>query len=139
MKRIPHTDVKEEQTDKIERGEDKREEEKPKMLYLSYVRGVSERIARKFGRIGVRPVLKSKHTLRRTLTHIKTAIPEERKQRVVYEVPCRDCGVVYIGETGRNLRERVKEHKYAIKRQDDNNGIYIAVHSWTNDYAVDWP
>ncbi len=136
IKRIPHTDVKEEQTDKMKRGEEEREEEKPKMLYLPYVRGVSERIARKCGRIGVRPVFKSEHTLRRTLTHVKTAIPEEKKQGVVYEVPCRDCGAVYIGETGRNLQERVKEHKYAVKRQDDNNGI--AVHAWTNDHAVDW-
>ena len=32
-------------------------------------------------------------------------------------------GAVCIGETGGNLQERVKEHKYAVKRQDDNNGI----------------
>ena len=52
-------------------------------------------------------------------------------------MPCRDCGAVYIGETGRNLQERVKEHKYAVQRQDDNNGI--AVHAWTNDHVVDRP
>ena len=54
---------------------------------------------------------------------------------VVYKVPCRDCGALYIGEIRRNLQERVKE--YAVKRQDDNNGI--AVHAKTNDHAVDWP
>ena len=31
---------------------------------------------------------------------------------------------MYIGETGRNLQvERIKEHKYAVKWGDENNGI----------------
>ena len=69
-----------------------------------------------------------------TLTHVKTAIPKERKQGVVYKIPCRGCGAMYIGETGRNLQERVK--KYAFKRQDD---ISIAVHEWTNEHTMNWP
>ena len=43
---------------------------------------------------------------------------------------------VYIGETGRNLQERVKEHKYAVKRRDENNGI--AVHAWFEDHMINW-
>ena len=38
--------------------------------------------------------------------------------------------------TGRNLQERVKEHKYAVKRRDENNGI--AVHAWSEDHMVNW-
>ena len=39
-------------------------------------------------------------------------------------------------ETERNLRTRLKEHKYAVKRNDDRNGI--AVHAQRSGHRVDW-
>ena len=62
--------------------------------------------------------------------------PGDKKQGVVYEVPCKDCEAVYIGETGRNLQERIKEHKYVVKRKDENNRI--AVQAWSEDHTVNW-
>ena len=58
------------------------------------------------------------------------------KKGVVYEVPCADCGHVYIGETGRTLKKRLKEHDYAVRREDPKNKI--AVHAWENDHRVNW-
>ena len=58
------------------------------------------------------------------------------RRGVVYEVPCAGCNQVYIGETGRNLSERLKEHKYALKRCNMNNGI--AAHAWNTKHPVDW-
>ncbi len=40
----------------------------------------------------------------------------EKKKRVVYNILCMDCNLVYVGETGRNLEKRLKEHQYAVKR-----------------------
>ena len=34
---------------------------------------------------------------------------QENKMRVVNKIPC-ECGKVYIGETGRSMLERIKEH-----------------------------
>lgn len=42
------------------------------------------------------------------------------------EIPCKDCSEVYIGETGRSLTERVREHKFAVKRYEENG---IAAHT----------
>ena len=67
---------------------------------------------------------------------VKTKTPEDLKKGVIYEVPCTDCTKVYIGETGRNLRTRLKEYKYAVKRNDDRNGI--AVHAQRSGHRVDW-
>ncbi len=39
----------------------------------------------------------------------------EKKKGVVYSIPCMDCNSVYVGETGRNLEKRLKEHQYAVK------------------------
>ena len=43
---------------------------------------------------------------------------------------------MYIGETGRNLKERLKEHKYAVKTGNMKNGI--AAHAWNTQHPVDW-
>lgn len=52
---------------------------------------------------------------------VKNVRPAEMKKGAVYEIPCKDCSKVYIGETGRSLTERVKEHKYTVKRHDEKN------------------
>ena len=86
--------------------------------------------------LGVKVICKSQHTLRQTLIKVKSTRPGNRKKGVVYEVPCADCDCVYVGETGRSLEMRLKEHKYAVKNNDTNNGI--AVHAWDNGHHVDW-
>ena len=47
-----------------------------------------------------------------------------------------DCNKSYIGETGRNLKKRLVEHKAAVKRGDMKNGI--AVHAWEEQHRVNW-
>ena len=42
----------------------------------------------------------------------------------------------YIGETGRTLKKRLKEHDYAVRRGDQKNGI--AVHAWEKEHRVNW-
>ena len=64
---------------------------------------------------------------------VKSKIPQDQKKGVVYEVPCADCNSIYIGQTGRNLEMRLKEHQYAVKRQDE-----IAVHAQESGHDVDW-
>ena len=106
-----------------EDDDDNTEIEQPKILCLPYIKGVSERIERGCRQLGVRAVFKSGHKLRQSLMRVKTAIKDEEKKGVVYEVPCGECEQVYIGETGRNLKERLKEHQYAVKKENPKNGI----------------
>ena len=54
---------------------------------------------------------------------------------VVYSIPC-ECGRVYIGETGRTLKQRIGEHKRAVKNQDKNNGI--GVHILQTGHEIKW-
>ena len=48
----------------------------------------------------------------------------------------KDCDTSYIGETGRDLHKRIVEHKAAVRRKDDKNGI--AVHANSHSHQVDW-
>jgi len=75
-------------------------------------------------------------TIRRSLVRVKNRIPEEKKTGVVYEVPCKDCNGVYVGETVRTLKKQISEHKQAVRCMDDKNGI--AVHVQRMDHRIDW-
>ena len=115
---------------------DTSEMEGKELLYLPYVKGVSERIERGCRQLGIQVVFRSGNKLRQSLMQVKSAIDEEMKKGVVYEVPCSECEMVYIGETGRNLKERIREHKYAVKKGNLNNGI--AAHVWQHKHEIDW-
>ena len=43
---------------------------------------------------------------------------------------------MYIGEKGRTLRKQLTEHKAAVKKCDNKNGI--AAHVWKSGHQVDW-
>ena len=49
----------------------------------------------------------------------------EKKKEVAYQVPCKDCPKIYIGETKRTWKIRISEHKQAVKKGDENNGIAV--------------
>jgi len=86
--------------------------------------------------LSIKAVFKSVGTLRQALVRVKEKTPQELRKGVVYQIPCRDCESVYVGETERTLKKRITEHKYAVKRYDDKNGV--AVHAWQMDHSLDW-
>ena len=103
---------------------------------LSSDQCVSEKIEHVCHPLGVRVICKSQNNLRQTLMKVKSTRPEDKKKGVIYEVPCAECDCVYVGETGRSLEMRLKEHRYAVRTKDSRNGI--AVHADTNNHEVDW-
>ena len=70
---------------------------------LPYVKGVSEQLH-----------FKSETTLRSHLVRPKDAVNPAKQDGVVYRIPC-ECGKVYIGETGRPMQDRIKEHDRDIR------------------------
>ncbi|XP_078361584.1 uncharacterized protein LOC144645943 [Oculina patagonica] len=81
---------------------------------LPYVKGLSEQLRRCLQQQGVRAVFKSETTLRSQLVRPKDAVDSTKQDGVVYRIPC-ECGKVYIGETGRPMQDRIKEHDRDIR------------------------
>ena len=54
----------------------------------------------------------------------------------MYRIPC-ECGLVYIGETGRNLSVRLKEHKTNCEKAEQDKSA-VAKHTWTYDHRIKW-
>ncbi|KAL9967792.1 hypothetical protein ACROYT_G026086 [Oculina patagonica] len=69
---------------------------------------------------GVRTVFKSDTTLRSYLVRPKDALEPGKQEGVVYKIPC-ECGKVYIGETGRAMQDRIKEHDRDIRLAHTQN------------------
>ena len=51
-----------------------------------------------------------------------------KTKNVVYLITCRKCQKQYVGETGRCLKDRIREHVYNIKQNSANNNSCIVRH-----------
>ena len=89
---------------------------------IPYVQGVSEQVTRvlkPYAKVGTKPGA----SLRDRLVKAKDKMGTKSKAGVVYEYRCQ-CGMVYVGETGRTLRTREMDHRRAIaKGNQDHSGI----------------
>ena len=112
-------------------------EDKPKLLCLPYVKGLSEKIERSCRKVtsDLKMVFKSQRTLRSLLSSMKNRTPAEKVKRVVYKVNC-SCGSTYVGEIGRTLEIRLKEHQRVVKSRQTNNGI--PVHANSTQHNIQW-
>jgi len=57
-------------------------------------------------------------TIRNLLVHPKDKVNTEETAECVYRIPCKNCQEVYIGETGRSLGVRMKEHRKEVDQQE---------------------
>ena len=55
----------------------------------------------------------------------------------MYKIKCKDCDCVYIGQTSRVLKTRVKEHAKAIATLDENS--LLAKHHMRHNHQIDLP
>ena len=79
-----------------------------------YFKGLSEQLRRCLQEQGIRAVFKSESTLRSHLVRPNDAVEPTKQDGVVYRIPC-ECDEVYIGETGRPMQDRIKEHERDIR------------------------
>lgn len=95
-----------------------------KFISAPYIKGVSERASRILRKHNIKLAHKPTNTLKTNLCKMKDARSSEEKAGVIYKMPCRDCEVCYIGETGRALRERLKEHEKDVIKKNIKSNVY---------------
>ena len=119
------------------RREGQQREEYTGYVSIPYIKGVSEPIGRILGSIGVRAAMKPTNTIKQALVRPKDRDANEDQAGVVYELSCTECPAQYIGQTGRHLSERIKEHKRATTR-----GYHlesgVAEHVMDTNHEIDW-
>ena len=123
---------------KEERGESSqsRETRIPKII-LPYIRNLSEAIRRILTPLDIRTAFRPMRTLTDILVHVKDPVPPEAKSGTVYCISCSGFPASYVGQTGRTVRDRVKERKYAL-RTGNGNASALAKHTIITGHLIDW-
>ena len=65
----------------------------------------------------------------KVLVHVKDSIPPEQRSGVVYRIPCSECPKAYVGQTGRSLMQRVKEHSRALPQETASHQLQQSMRS----------
>ena len=105
-------------------------------MSIPYIPKVSEKIRRIARKYKIKTAFKTQNTLRQHLTKVKPANEEQDSRNCVYSVKC-ECSRQYIGETGRPLQTRIKEHMRNTKIGDTVNSK-LAKHVHENNHKVSW-
>ena len=90
---------------------------------------------------GIRPILKKLQinlvfSFKNTIKNILIKNSPYKTTGCVYKLPCMDCPKFYIGQTGRDLSLRIKEHKYAVRTAKDTSALFCHVRA--TNHAIDW-
>ena len=98
----------------------------PNLRYVSvpYIPGISERVSHIFRKFDIKIAHKPTNTIKNKICHLKDKRKNLDKAGVVYQVDCNDCQAKYIGETGRQTRDRMKEHERDVTNQKPASKIF---------------
>ena len=92
-------------------------------ISLPYIKGTTDRILRKQD---IPVTFTPPNTIGKMVDSAKDQV-DPRNQKGMYIIPC-SCGKVYIGETGRSLNIRFKEHALDITRDRANKSALAEHH-----------
>ena len=101
---------------------------------IPYVKDLSENLQRIFQSYNVPTYHKPVNTLKNLLVKPKDKTKLENQCGVVYHIECQECKQSYIGETGRNLGIRFKEH---TSRQGTNSAVKDHIHETGHKISID--
>ena len=93
------------------------DQKKPRIT-IPYIQGQSESIRRILSPLVIEVFCLATKHLKKILSRPKDTIPTTMKFGEVYQISCQDCIASYIGQTDRNLSQRITEHRRAVKKLD---------------------
>ena len=104
---------------------------------IPYVKGVSEAIGRVLAPLEIRTVMKPRRMKWLLMGDGKDKLPADQEPGVVYAIGCKTCPSVYIGETARTARQRVKEHEMHT-RHGNTQLSALASHAHAHAHEIHW-
>ena len=109
---------------------------KATILKIPFVPEFQEKVANNLDDKDYKFVPHFENTIRKKVCSNKLETSTQDNIPGVYIIPCKDCNQTYVGESGRNLDIRIKEHKKAVTSWDTKSAI--ANHCWNNNHRMDF-
>ena len=90
------------------------QKDREQYIAAPYVRGTSERVAKILKPFNINLRHRTSNSLKNKLCKLKDKRKDTEKKDVVYKIECEVCPSIYVGETGRQLGQRLMEHDKAV-------------------------
>jgi uncharacterized protein (UPF0335 family) len=105
------------------------------VVTLPYVKGTTEKIARLLRKHKIKTAHKPHKKIKDFINSPKEPI-EAKNKCGIYKINC-NCGLSYIGQTGRRIEERLREHERSIRlKQTDKSAV--AEHILNQGHEIEW-
>jgi len=108
-----------------------------KIMVLPYVQPLSEFISSNIDKSKANIGFRCLNKLSRFIKVHKDVDHTSCKNNVIYKIACNNCDATYVGQTKRQLRTRIKEHKNNIKL-DQSKLCVISEHIIKFNHSFDW-
>ena len=130
-----------------------RQEQNPgKTIILPYLKGLSESAARVFKKFNRHVSFKPAEKLGQKLFKLKDKADPTKRAHSIYQISCKNCEKVYIGETSRPLYVRRKEHQSETEKTIEATNFTrqrkssipndfksaITEHAASENHLIDW-
>jgi len=105
-----------------------------KYFAIPYARNISEITSSLINKSNLKVEFRSINKINNFRVH-KDRTEQTHIKNMVYRIHCKDCDVSYVGQTRRQLRTKVKEHRNNIKLEEHS---VVLKHMLSCNHSFDW-
>jgi predicted GIY-YIG superfamily endonuclease len=113
------------------------DEEQRIWFTIPYVSNIAEKFRNITKDLNVNLSFFSLNKMRNFIRAQKDILPIQSNKNVVYKISCKNCDASYVGQTMRQLKTRMSEHRNHIHRNTTTQSV-ITEHRINLDHEFDW-
>lgn len=71
-----------------------------------------------------------------TVRNILIRNAPKKSEGCIYKIPCKECNNFYVGQTGKTLSTRLKQHQYSVRVGQTSSALFL--HMNNCNHRIDW-
>ncbi|XP_067216923.1 reticulocyte-binding protein homolog 1 isoform X1 [Linepithema humile] len=115
----------------------KTEEKEKKYFTIPYMKNDTKKLEKKIKEHGFSPAYSCHNKLNTYIKTGKDKLEHKKQNDIVYQINCNQCEATYIGQTGRQLQIRIKEHRKDINKKTGTLSV-ISEHKIKYNHEFEW-